>query len=90
MTTAQWLKELGAVRPMAAAAHHILVLGEWHEGYYPIHWQRREGDYIRDETGHVTGREQIETWQLFGIQTAEPVTREDCERILRAVKGPTC
>ena len=86
MTTTEWLRELGAKRPMAAAGHCVLVLGKWREGYYPIKYRRIDGPHTRDETGHVTGREQIEIWHLFGIQTAEPLTREDCERILRVTE----
>jgi hypothetical protein len=86
MCTSKWLRDLGAVRPMAAAGHHILVLGTWCEGQYPIEWQTREGAYIRDETGHVTGRERIETWHVFGIETARPLTQGDCQRILRMVR----
>ena len=86
MTTSQWLRELGAIRPMAATGHHVLVLGAWCDGQYPIEWQYREGDYIRDETGHVTGRERIETWYVFGVKTAVPLTRSDCQRMLKMLR----
>ena len=71
---------------MAPAARCVLVLGAWSDGHYPIEWQYREGEYIRDENNHVTGRERIETWYVFGVKTAVPLTRSDCQRILRQVR----
>ena len=72
-TTIKWLKELGATRPMQAAADCIYVLGEWREGYYPIMYQ-----FCR--------RPEIEEWSIFGVMVDGQMTREDCERILRSVK----
>ena len=86
MCTSKWLRELGAIRPMAATGHHILVLGPWHEGYYPIEWQATDGPYIRDANNQVTGRERIETWRVMGVETAQPLTRSDCVRFLRQMR----
>jgi hypothetical protein len=62
---------------MAPDASIVLVLGEWHDGYYPIQWERAK---VRDASGfHVDWEEH---WYLFGIQTAEPLTREHVERVL--------
>lgn len=76
MTTSKWLRELGAVRPMAPVGHEVLVLGKWHEGYYPIEWTRC---WAKQGQGFV------EQWRIFGFLTHETVTREDCERILRSL-----
>lgn len=70
-STTQWLRELGAVRPMAVAADTVLVIGKWHDGYYPIQYERNH----RDKEEH---------WYLFGIP-CESLKREDAERILAAL-----
>jgi hypothetical protein len=85
--TATWLRELGAVRPMAPAGSHVLVLGEWHEGHYPIEWTQHRDTWTRDLSGQLMNKELIEQWRIFGFLTHETVTREDCERILRATEA---
>jgi hypothetical protein len=72
--TSDWLRELGAVRPMGV--DHVLVLGEWHEGYYPIEWK----------LNRYSGSDHCEQWRVFGIETAEPLTTFDVDRIMRALK----
>jgi hypothetical protein len=65
---------------MATASDHVLVLGQWHDGFYPIEWRRTE---------HKEHKAR-EEWRVFGIKTAVPLDREDCERILGAIaKGTT-
>ena len=79
MSAHEWLKELGAVRPMAAAGDTVLVLGPWREGSYLIEWRR----IITH--GRPAGATRVdEAWYVLGVQTIDPLTREDCERILRA------
>ena len=85
-STYDWLKELGAVRPMAPAADQVLVLGKWNEGFYPIEWQLHTDSFMRDVSGHRINFEPVEQWRIFGFLTHDTVTREDCERILRACK----
>ena len=75
--TATWLEELGAVRPMAPAGSEVLVLGPWHAGYYAIHWTR-----YRDRNGTVQ-----ELWDVFGLRVDCELTRDDCRRILSALKA---
>jgi hypothetical protein len=82
----EWLRELGAVRPMAPAGYEVLVLGEWHDGHYPIQWTRYRDTWTRDFNGKPMHRDLIEQWRIFGFLTHEAVTKEDCERILSAVK----
>ena len=69
MSTTEWLRELGAVRPMAVASNVELVIGKWQDGYYPIQYSK-------------SGRSKEEHWYLFGIE-CEPLKREDVERILK-------
>ena len=83
-TTATWLRELGATRPMATASEDVLVLGEWHEGVYPITWRRHHDRQTRDSEGNLRFRETMESWFLFGKAVVGELTRADCERILRA------
>jgi hypothetical protein len=82
-TTSDWLRELGAVRPMAPAGHHVLVLGQWREGHYPVTWQRI--DQQRDAEGQRLPS--YSKWWILGVETAEQLDRETVERILRAVEG---
>ena len=82
---AKWLRELGAVRPMAAASDEELVLGEFFEGYYPIEWSRCVDTITRDINGKLMNKKAIERWQIFGFTVQERVRREDCEMILRAL-----
>lgn len=75
-----WLRELGAVRPMAAAGDYPLALGKWCNGFYPI--------LYNPERKHP--REYFPAkWYVYGIETANPLTREDCERILKSIQKDT-
>ena len=69
--TYTWLKELGAVRPMAPVGDEILALGKFYKGFYPITWNREK-------------KTKIENWYVFGFLTVDPLTREDCQRIIEA------
>ena len=81
MSTPQWLKELGAVRPMSAAGEDRLVIGPWRDGFYLIEWRRIVTH------GKPAGATRVdEAWYVLGVQTIDPLTREDCERILRAMR----
>lgn len=82
--TYKWLKELGAVRPMAPASDTVLVLGKWVNGHYPIEWHRYESRLMRDINGKPFVPEPIEEWILFGVR-CQPLSREDCERILKSI-----
>lgn len=84
VSTSQWLRELGAIRPMAPAGHEVLVLGAWKEGFYPIEWTRCVDTWTRDFNGKRIHKEPIEQWRIFGFLTHEAVTKEDCQRILRS------
>lgn len=77
MITARWLEELGAVRPMAPEGQVVLVLGDWHAGYYPIRWSA-----YRYKNGEST-----EFWDIFGIRVNGDVTKQDCLRILAALQA---
>lgn len=70
--TTKWLRNLGALRPMATASESILVLGNWINGVYPIQWS------FSSHAG--------EQWAVLGVPTAAPLTREDCVRILVATR----
>lgn len=89
MSTASWLRELGAIRPMASAGDEVLVLGQWHDGLYPIEWRRFRDTITRDASGNLVNREPIEQWRIFGFLTHDTVTQADCERILRAIEQRT-
>jgi len=84
--TATWLRELGAVRPMAPASCEVLVLGPLFDGHYPIEWTRYRDTWTRDINGQRMVKDLVEQWQVFGVQTSMPLTREDCERILKATE----
>ena len=84
--TATWLRELGAVRPMASAGLEVLVLGSLRDGHYPIEWTRYRDTWTRDINGQCMVKDPVERWQVFGVQASIPLTREDCERILRATE----
>lgn len=87
--TAKWLREIGAVRPMATAADHVLVLGEWHAGYYPIQWRSFVDTTTRDLSGAPFFKGTMERWTLFGIHVPDGLTRDDCLRILDHLKART-
>ena len=72
--TVTWLRELGAVRPMATAAENVLVLGKCRDGFYPIEWRK-----VRTASGVC-----VERWFIFGIDRHYPLDQPDCERILKA------
>lgn len=87
-STSDWLRELGAVRPMSPAGHEVLVLGAWNEQFYPIEWCRYYDRVTRDINGKLMNPGSIEQWRVFGFLTHEKLTRSDCERILRSVNCP--
>ena len=66
-STADFLRALGATRPMAPAGENVLVLGKWKDGQHPIQWRKDL---------HGNG----ETWWLFGIECK--LTHDDVSRIL--------
>ena len=70
-----FLKKLGAVRPMAPAGVDVLVLGKFNKGHYPIRWTKAPYQRYQDE------------WLVFGVEAKEPLTEEDCKRILSTVGG---
>jgi hypothetical protein len=80
--TDQWLKEQGAItmQPLVGLEHlagECMVLGGERNGCgFPIEWNRRKN---RDGT-------HVESWAVFGIRTAEPLTRNDVLRVMQATK----
>lgn len=82
VSTAVWLRELGAVRPMAVASDEVLVLGKWCDGHYPIMWKRYRDMLSRDFNGNLMNRDPIENWYVFGVMVHGQMTRAECERIL--------
>lgn len=85
--TYKWLRELGAVRPMAVVGDEVLVLGQWSNGFYPIQWRRYVDRMTRDALGKRMNKEPIEEWNIFGISVNGQLTREDCLRVLESCKG---
>lgn len=83
--TGKWLREMGAKRPMAVASEEVLVLGKWRAGHYPIQWRRYRDTLSRDFNGKLMNSEPIESWELFGFSVQQPLTKEDCERILESI-----
>jgi hypothetical protein len=82
-----WLRDIGAVRPMTPAGEECLVLGKWTNGQYPIMWRRYRDEISRDFNGNpFPQRQLVQEWRIFGIPTRLDLTREDCERILAAIK----
>lgn len=78
---AEWLKELGAVRPMTVGSDFVLVLGKWHNGYYPIEFTGGKK--------FVKNGKMIETpdqWRLFGQLIEGLLTRAEVEVILGQLK----
>ena len=69
---------------MAVASEEVLVLGEFHEGFYPIMWNRYRDEVTRDFNGHRVNQAPIEEWYVHGIPSMLPLTKEDVVRILRA------
>jgi hypothetical protein len=85
-STRSWLEEMGATRPMAPASDEVLVLGEWHEGFYPIQWMSYRDLISRDFNGRLFNPKPMERWELFGVPVMIALTQHDCERILRQLK----
>lgn len=83
MTPYEWMKELGAVRPMAPAGVTILVLGEWADGFYPISYTRMPKYKLWNGQSFDIMPEE-DKWELFGFRVFD-VTRKDVERIMRAL-----
>jgi hypothetical protein len=83
-STSHWLRELGAVRPMAAVGDEVLVLGPWTEGFHLIEWRRSVGNFVLDSDGWRINMDPIEQWRIFGLPTSVAMTKEDCQRILRS------
>lgn len=82
--TGKWLRELGAIRPMAPASDEVLVLGKWRDGHYPIQWQYHRARSQRNYNEPSTVVAASESWSLFGFMVLSDLTKADCERILRA------
>ncbi len=78
-----WLRELGAIRPMAVDDQ--LVLGQWADDAYPIWWKRGRRDCRWD---HAAARwvkfTRPDEWYLFGVR-CEPMTRRQVVRVLEAI-----
>jgi hypothetical protein len=81
----EWLRELGAFRPMSPASDFVLVVGKWTNGYYPIEWQQYKNRLMRDINGNPFPENTVEVWRIFGVETKYPLTKDDCERILKSV-----
>ena len=84
-TTSDWLKALGAKRPMAPACDQILVLGDWVAGFYPIEWMVAYDWISRDFNGNLMNPLPMEQWRVFGHETKYPLTEDDCKWILANV-----
>lgn len=73
-----WLKNIGAVRPMAVAADEVYVLGDWrpeHGGCFPVQYkrdraERRMGDMIT---------------YVYGVPINARPTRGDVRRLCAAL-----
>jgi len=76
-----WLRALGAIRPMAPAGAHVLVLGNSvvvsaSLCIYPIQWtQGSPSRGIPDE------------WRIMGAVTKQPLTEEKCIALQLALAG---
>lgn len=81
-TPDKWLRELGAVRPMAVASDVVLVIGKWKHGYYPIRYWRGRVCLGAKELNGPPVTETEEDWHLFGVRCAAPLTRDDVKRIV--------
>ena len=74
MSTSEWMRAMGAVRPMGPASHEVLVLGTWHRGHFPIMC--------------ICGQDgKPDKWWLFGVRTAEPVAQHAAVRIMSAIES---
>jgi hypothetical protein len=78
---AEWLKELGAIRPMAPVVDLVLVLGKWHKGFYPIEFELGKSSVRK---GVITSTP--DKWRLFGRLIEGQLTRDEVERILEQLK----
>ena len=70
----QWLRMMGAVRPMATGHEQVLVVGKWHMGVYPIQW-----------TFNMRTKE--ERWHVFGVPLARPLTHHEAAVIVSALRA---
>ena len=82
--TVTWLRELGAVRPMATAAENVLVLGKFRDGFYPIEYCEYFDKLSRDIDGNLMFKSPMQRWLVFGVETYRVMNRDECERILKA------
>ena len=78
---ADWLKELGAVRPMTVGSEVVFVLGKWHKGYYPIEFTGGK-EFVKN--GKMI--ETPDQWRLFGQLIEGPLTRAEVEAILEQLR----
>lgn len=87
-STSQWLRAMGAIRPMSVASDQVLVLGKWCDGFYPIQWSMHYDRLSRDFNGVLLHCDPIETWSIFGLRVAcgVVVTQADCKRILEQIR----
>jgi hypothetical protein len=81
---AVWFREHGAVRPMAPAdSNTILVIGTWRNGHYPLEYEKRRGR-IQGSTWPIVWNE---TWRILGVETKEPLSVLEAERVLAAIES---
>lgn len=86
MQIPDWLYELGATRPMAPAGETVLVLGEQYEGVYPISFKAYRLPVSVNADGSRVYAD-FHDWHVFGVPVeGNHMTREQCERILSALK----
>ena len=76
----KWLRELGAVRPMAPTGNTVLVLGEWKDGFYPIKYNKIKPTRSWDGDKWVKS-DGSEEWFLFG-ELSKPLSRSEVVEIL--------
>jgi hypothetical protein len=87
MQTSEWLRALGAVRPMAVTDSDVLVLGACRDGYYPIHWERYNQVVDTTDEGKPIYKV-FEVWRIFGLRVEGTLFEADCVRILSALEAP--
>ena len=83
MTPSEWMRELGAVRPMAPASECVFVLGEWIDGYYPVQYRRTCEDRKWNGSKWIV-IPATDRWELFGVP-CRSLDRETVERIMSFV-----
>lgn len=74
MSTPEWLRGYPHVDIQAPNGFEAVGLGPVVDGHFAIMWSRNV----------VNGNEY---WSVLGVESLRPVTKFDCERILRAVEG---